>query len=100
MLILFEWDPDKDAINQRKHSIPFAQAQRAFADPHRFIETDVSHSTDEKRFFCYGAVDGEVLTVRFTLRGGVTRIIGAGLWRKGKRLYEKKNPLHRSSPRH
>jgi hypothetical protein len=28
------------------------------------------------------------------LRRHVVRIIGAGYWRKGKRLYEKENQLH------
>ena len=30
-----------------------------------------------------------VLTVRFTLRNGAIRVIGAGYWRKQRRLYEK-----------
>jgi hypothetical protein len=34
-----------------------------------------------------------VLTVRFTYRGGVIRIFGAGYWRKGKRIYEQENSL-------
>jgi hypothetical protein len=29
------------------------------------------------------------LTVRFTLRNGTIRVIGAGYWRKQRRLYEK-----------
>ena len=29
--------------------------------------------------------------VRFTYRGETIRIIGAGYWRKGRRLYEKEN---------
>jgi len=28
------------------------------------------------------------LTVRFTYRGSVIRIIGAGYWRKGRKIYE------------
>jgi uncharacterized DUF497 family protein len=27
MVAIFEWDPDKDAENQRKHGVSFAQAQ-------------------------------------------------------------------------
>ncbi|MFH1066848.1 MAG: BrnT family toxin, partial [bacterium] len=34
-----------------------------------------------------------VLTVRFTWRDEILRIIGAGYWRKGKKLYEKENTL-------
>jgi hypothetical protein len=33
--------------------------------------------------------------VRFTYRSDVIRIIGAGYWRKGKRIYEQENQIHR-----
>ena len=90
----FEWDSDKDAVNRDKHGISFALAQYAFADPKRIILEDLSHSQDEKRYYCLGAVAEGILTVRFTYRNGVIRIVGAGYWRKGKRIYEKENCLH------
>jgi uncharacterized DUF497 family protein len=90
----FEWDPEKDALNREKHGVSFEEAQRAFADPRRVIETDDGHSAAEDRYFCYGNVDGEILTVRFTERGKTTRIFGAGIWRKGRRIYEKENALY------
>ena len=46
---------------------------------------------DEKRYFCFGEVDGAILTVRFTYRDNIIRIFGAGYWRKGKKTYEKNN---------
>ena len=87
----FEWDENKDAENQEKHGIPFSLAQHAFADPRRVIAEDLTHSETEKRYFCFGEVDGGILTVRFTYRGSVIRIFGAGYWRKGKALYEHEN---------
>ena len=84
----FEWDPAKDAQNQRKHGVGFADAQLAFLDPARVIAKDLSHSKGEPRFYCFGEVGGGVLTVRFTYRAEVIRIFGAGYWRRGKRLYE------------
>lgn len=90
-LTRFDWDPDKDAENQRKHGVPFSRAQFAFADPRRVIAKDVTHSQTEKRFYCFGEVEGGVLTVRFTYRASVIRIIGAGYWRKGKAIYERQN---------
>lgn len=90
----FEWDENKDAENQEKHGVQFSQAQYAFADPNRVIAEDLAHSEAEKRYFCFGEVEGGVLTVRFTYRGGVIRIIGAGYWRKGKAIYERKNQIH------
>ena len=87
----FDWDPEKDAENQRKHGVSFGRAQYAFADPKRVIAKDVSHSQTEDRFYCFGEVDGGVLTVRFMYRASVIRIIGAGYWRKGKATYDREN---------
>ena len=89
----FEWDDEKDLANQAKHGVSFFLAQLAFADPRRVIAEDLSHSTREKRYYCFGQVEGGILTVRFTYRGGVIRIIGAGYWRKGKQIYEKENKI-------
>jgi uncharacterized DUF497 family protein len=90
----FEWDPDKDLDNQDKYGVPFEVAQYAFADPGRVIAEDVSHSRDEKRYFCFGMVGMGVLTVRFTIRGSTIRIFGAGYWRKGRGIYERENQIH------
>ena len=74
----FEWDVEKDLENQAKHGMSFAQAQYAFADPHRVIAEDFSHSQTEKRYYCFGTVGGGILTVRLTYRRGTIRIFGAG----------------------
>ncbi len=87
----FEWDENKDAENRAKHGVAFSLAQYAFADPHRVIAEDLAHSEGEQRYFCFGEVEGGILTVRFTYRSGVIRIFGAGYWRKGKAIYEHKN---------
>ena len=89
----FEWDSGKDVENQRRHGVAFAKAQHAFTDPARVIAKDVTHSRDEVRFFCFGKVEGGILTVRFTYRDGKIRIFGAGYWRKGKKLYEQENQV-------
>ena len=91
----FDWDPEKDAENQKKQGVSFSRAQYAFADPRRVIAKDETHSQTEERFYCFGEVDGGVLTVRFTYRASVIRIIGAGYWRKGKAIYERENKIHR-----
>lgn len=90
----FDWDADKDAENRQKHGVSFTRAQFAFADPRRVIARDITHSQTEERFYCFGEVDGGVLTVRFTYRTSVIRIIGAGYWRKGKAIYERKSKIH------
>jgi uncharacterized DUF497 family protein len=91
----FEWDPGKDADNLRKHGVAFVTAQRAFGDLRRVIARDLTHSRAEQRFYCFGEVDGGILTVRFTYRDAIIRIIGAGYWRKGKTIYERENQIHR-----
>ncbi len=87
----FEWDAAKERYNRAKHGVSFMQAQYAFFDPRRVIAEDMDHSGTEQRFFCFGEVDGGVMTVRFTCRGGGIRIFGAGYWRKGKKIYEQQN---------
>ena len=93
--IRFEWDPAKDVENLGKHGVSFTEAQRAFADERCVIKEDLDHSEVEPRYFCLGRVESGVLTVRFTGRAGVIRIIGAGFWRKGKAIYERENSLYR-----
>jgi uncharacterized DUF497 family protein len=90
----FEWDDRKNQENIRKHGISFYLAQYAFADPKRVIAEDFSHSATERRFYCFGAIDDNIMTVRFTYREDKTRIFGAGYWRKGKLIYEKENKIH------
>jgi len=91
----FEWDEKKAVANLSKHGVPFDLAQYAFADPKRVIAEDHGHSIKEKRYFCFGQVGAGILTVRFTLRADLIRIIGAGYWRKGKSIYERENQIYR-----
>jgi uncharacterized protein len=93
--VRFEWDSIKDKNNQKKHGVAFETAQYAFIDPNRVIAEDIGHSRTEKRYYCLGKVADGILTVRFTYRINIIRIIGAGYWRKGKRLYEKENKIHK-----
>jgi uncharacterized DUF497 family protein len=90
--VRFEWDRKKEAANIAKHGVDFTQAQTAFSDPLLVMAADEGHSENEPRLFCIGrSRSGGILTVRFTYRGDCIRIIGAGYWRKGTKIYEKKN---------
>jgi len=90
----FEWDEEKDKENQIKHGVSFLAAQQAFLDPNRVIAEDTMHSVEEDRYYCMGRVGGGILSVRFTYRGSIIRIYGAGYWRKGRKIYEKQNKIH------
>ncbi len=88
----FEWNDGKNAENMSKHGLSFYKAQEAFFDENRVILLDKGHSSIEKRYFCIGKIgNGGITTVRFTIRSGHIRIIGAGYWRKGKKIYEQHN---------
>ena len=84
----FEWDEDKSIANSNKHDVSFEEAMKAFLDPNRKIRLNTKHSGVEMRYYCLGLVGGRVLTVRFTIRGSKVRIIGAGYWREGRKIYE------------
>jgi len=92
----FEWDEAKNLDNQKKHGVTFEEAQYAFLDDRRLIAEDISHSEDEPRHYCFGMDRKQegILTVRFTYREHRIRIIGAGYWRKGKKIYEQANSIH------
>lgn len=85
----FEWDDKKDHTNRQKHGVSFYEAQKAFLDPGRVIAEDLEHGHTEKRYYCFGKVEEGIMTVRFTYREGKIRIIGAGYWRKGRKIYDK-----------
>ena len=92
---IFEWDEIKNSENLLKHNVSFFEAQFAFLDEKRIIAEDVSHSNIENRFYCFGKnrSGSGILTVRFTYRANHIRIIGAGYWRKGKKIYERENSI-------
>jgi len=83
------WDKTKNRENIEKHGVSFEEARLAFCDANRKVENDSDHSTpSEKRYFLYGDTGQGIATVRFTMREGNIRIIGAGYWRKGRKKYE------------
>lgn len=89
----FEWDDNKNRLNQKKHNISFEEAQYAFSDTKRIIAKDLEHSENEERYYCFGKVGENIVTVRFSYRNNKIRIIGAGYWRKGKNIYEEENKI-------
>ena len=91
MKVKFEWDENKNQENIEKHGVSFELAQYAFADPQRVIAEDITHSQDEQRYYCFGKIEEGIITVRFTFRGKTIRIIGAGYWRKGRKIYDTEN---------
>ena len=63
----FEWDPDKEAQNARKHGIDFTTASRIWDAP-VLAQIDNRREYGEIRFQAFGAIDNRVVTVVFTWR--------------------------------
>jgi hypothetical protein len=89
--VTFEWDARKENANLKKHGVDFSEARLAFLDPRRIVLADASHSGEEPRLLCIGRTARGILSVRYTRRASSIRIIGAGYWRKGRKMYEKEN---------
>ena len=52
--IQFEWDENKNIINQKKHKVSFEEAKTVFYDPAALIIHDPDHSEEEERFLIMG----------------------------------------------
>lgn len=59
----FTWDPRKDAVNRRKHGVPFSEATKVFFDDRALLIDDTDHSDSEERFILLGAGSGTRLLV-------------------------------------
>jgi hypothetical protein len=82
----FEWDPEKDTYNLKKHKVSFQEASTAFLDEHALLIADPDHSEVEDRFVLLGlSASLRLLLVCHCYRteGGAIRIISA---RKAARL--------------
>jgi uncharacterized DUF497 family protein len=67
----FEWDEEKDSINQRIHGVSFEQASKTFNDEDRLEFLDKTHSTqNEIRYQVLGLSGNDVLFVVDTEREG------------------------------
>ena len=78
MSLQFEWDPDKDSRNQRRHQVSFAEAASVFADFLSASAPDPDHLDIEDRYIIIGFSDRRrPLMVSYTERGNHIRIISA-----------------------
>jgi uncharacterized DUF497 family protein len=62
--ILFDWDENKAAANERKHGVTFEVASTVFRDPQLLTTSDLVHSETEERWFSVGwASNGAILSI-------------------------------------
>ena len=52
--MFFEWDPEKNQINIKKHGISFTEASSVFFDDKAIMFDDPEHSEAEDRFRLLG----------------------------------------------
>ena len=72
----FEFDPAKNAANRLKHGVAFAEVATCFQDSRALLIEDPAEG--EARWLVIGLSErGRHLTVCFTLRGEVPRLISA-----------------------
>ena len=85
--MIYEWDPDKAADNERKHvGVSFDEAKTVFLDPFAETFNDPDHSVDERRFMTIGlSTRPRLLFVAHVDRGADrVRIISARVATRGE----------------
>ncbi len=56
---MFEWDPNKDRLNQRKHKVAFADTFAVFEDPNALTMEDYEQGEDRHATVgmdCFGRI--------------------------------------------
>ena len=79
-ILQFEWDPNKNEINKKKHGVSFEEAQTVFYDEEALVRDDPEHSKEEERFVILGlSSNAKLLVVCHCYRASETviRIISA-----------------------
>lgn len=70
----FEWDEQKSRVNLTKHGISFEDASQIFYGP---VIVKASNRNEEERWIAIGEFNDRVVTVIFTHRSNLIRIISA-----------------------
>ena len=80
----YDWDSDKRDSNRIKHGIDFQVARRIFEGPVLEVRSD-KFGKDEPRWLAIGIVDGAEITLVYTVRNNLCRIISARRAHKNER---------------
>ena len=74
----FDWDPQKDKNNVKKHALSFEEAATVFYDPLSASFHDPDHSKEDSRFITIGySSRNRLCVVVHTERENTLRIISA-----------------------
>ena len=80
----FEWHDQKRRTNLVAHGIDFADAIAIWEGPVLEVSSPQFHHGEE-RFLAVGQCEGRMITVVFTKRGNVRRLISARVARRNER---------------
>jgi len=85
----FNWDEGNSAKRWQRHGVTQAEAEQVFLNRPLVVGQASKHSAQETRQFALGRTDqGRELTVVFTLRGSLLRVISARpMSRRERRIY-------------
>ena len=85
----FQWDEGNSAKTGQRHGVTQAEAEQVFLNRPLVVGEASKHSSQETRQFVLGRTDqGRELTIVFTLRGSLLRVISARpMSRKERRVY-------------
>jgi uncharacterized DUF497 family protein len=82
----FEWDSGNSDKNWLRHEVSQSEAEQALLNIPLVIGTTVARLGTEPRFIALGQTDvGRPLTVVFTVRGSLVRVISARAMSKAER---------------
>lgn len=74
----FQWDEGNASKSWGKHKVSWTEAELVFMNRPVVVTGDVAHSGGEARYFSFGRTNGgRLLTVVFTIRGKLLRVISA-----------------------
>ena len=67
----FEWDPNKNEINKKKHGLSFEAAKEVFYDEFAILFDDPDHSIEEDRFLIIGSIKSQKIATVTTKTASV-----------------------------
>ncbi len=95
--MIFEWEEQKNSVNQAKHGLSFEEARELFTSGQDYLELyDDTHSIFEDRFIAIGIIRRGTAVVMTTEReDDVIRIISARWATKREQSLYRKYMEHR-----
>ena len=88
----FQWDEGNINKNLYKHRVENWECEQVFFNEPLIILDDPKHSSSEKRWAAFGKTDaGRLLTVIFTKRDSLIRVISAKTMKRKERTFYEKN---------